>query len=461
MSAPTVESTSPQRPDTLIGVFPATSVADVASAAERSRQAQRAWWAESPVTRAAALSAAADSLATHASELTELVITEVGKPRGEASGEVQRALAILRYFAQLSLAPLGDHLPAAGPAGSVLLDTRRPRGVAGLITPWNFPLAIPLWKAAPALAAGNAVLLKPAPAATATAVRLHELLAPHLPDELFTVLPGDGITGAALVAGSDVVSFTGSTAVGRAVVADAAAAGIPVQAEMGGLNASVVLPDADVAFAARTIAAAAMGYAGQKCTATSRVVVVGHNPHFVDALAAAVAELPVGDPGDSSTVVGPVISSSACAAVTDAVTAAVSRGGRLLTGSRRLDPGWFVTPALVDGLESIDELHREEVFGPLASIQYAADTDAAVELVNSTRYGLVTGLFTGSLDDALRLVPRFDTGMVKVNGSTSGADFHASFGGEKDSGYGPAEQGRHVLDFYSRHHTVTLAPAAG
>ncbi|WP_405970511.1 aldehyde dehydrogenase family protein [Streptomyces sp. NBC_00988] len=453
-----VESRSPQRPDEVVGAFVACSAAQMETAARTARTAQAEWWASGPGARATALSAAAEALAAASGELAELVIAEVGKPRAEAVGEVDRAVAILRYNAQLSLVPLGHHLPVAGPVGSLLLDTRRPRGVAGLITPWNFPLAIPLWKAAPALAAGNAVLLKPAPAATATATRLQELLAPHLPSGLLTVLPGGTATGAALLRSSDVLSFTGSTTVGRTVAAASVAAGIPVQAEMGGLNASVVLPDADVAHAAKTIASAAMGYAGQKCTATSRVIVVGDQPGFVEALTEAVRGLVVGDPAEERTAVGPVIGAAAREAVTEAVDAARAAGGRVLTGGETRDPGWFVSPVVIDGLPPQARLNREEVFGPILSVLHAEDEDSAVQLVNATRYGLVTGLFTRDLDRALTLVPRFDTGMAKVNGATSGADYHASFGGEKDSGYGPAEQGLPALDFYSRHHTVTYLP---
>ncbi|MEU9331123.1 aldehyde dehydrogenase family protein [Streptomyces canus] len=257
---------------------------------------------------------------------------------------------------------------------------------------------------------------------------------------------------------SDVVSFTGSTTVGRVVVGDAVTAGLPVQAEMGGLNAAVVLPDADVERAAATIASSAMGYAGQKCTATSRVIVVGDDGPFSDALVAAVRELKAGDPDDEDTAVGPVISRQARDAVTEALDRALANGGQMLTGGKPGDPGWLITPAVVTGLPPDAALNQEEVFGPVLSIQRAPDPDTAVQLVNATRYGLVTGLYTGDLASALRLVPRFDSGMVKVNGPTTGADFHASFGGEKESGYGPAEQGTPVLDFYSRHLTATILP---
>ena len=265
-----VRSTNPARPSDVVAETAPVCADDVTKAAEASRAAQREWASQPPVGRSAALSAAADAVAAAADELTSLMVREVGKPLAEATGETARAVAILRYYAQQVLDPDGETYPAAG--GTLLMARRRPRGLAGLITPWNFPLAIPLWKAAPALAFGNGVLLKPAPEATGCALRLKELLAESLPGDLLEVLPGEGETGQAVVQQADVVSFTGSVPAGGSVRDAAAARGVPVQCEMGGQNASIVLPDADVESTAGVLAGAAMGYAGQKCTATSRVV---------------------------------------------------------------------------------------------------------------------------------------------------------------------------------------------
>src|SRR5581483_10985029 len=257
-----LRSTSPQRPDDLVAEVPAADAGTVGKAADLARAVQPEWAAAPPATRAAALDAAATAVAAASAALTDLVVREVGKPRTEAAGEVARAVGILRYYAQQVYDPIGAvHTPGTG--AGLAYTRRRPRGVAGLITPWNFPLAIPLWKAAPALAYGNAVLLKPAPQATACALRLHELIAPHLPDGLLAVLPGNAEAGQAVVAEADAVSFTGSAAVGSAVASAAVARGVPVQAEMGGQNPAVVLPDADPEAAARQIAAAAFGFAGQ------------------------------------------------------------------------------------------------------------------------------------------------------------------------------------------------------
>jgi acyl-CoA reductase-like NAD-dependent aldehyde dehydrogenase len=453
-------STSPQAPLDVVVQVPDSGRAEVAAAVERTRAAG-AGWARRPATeRAAALSACAESLAGAAEEVAALVVREVGKPVVEARGEVARGVAILRYFAQAALLPEGDVFPASD--GVSLLHTRRrPHGVAGLITPWNFPVAIPLWKAAPALAFGNGVVLKPAEQSPAVALRLAELFGDVLP---LTVVTGGGAAGAALVETADAVSFTGSTAVGRKVREVAAARGIPVQCEMGGQNPSVVLPDADLDAAARTIAGAAMGYAGQKCTATSRVIVVGDTgaaDDFAQRLTAAVEALPVGDPADPGTVAGPVIDEGARDAVVDAARRAAGRGATVLTGGAALDrDGFYVAPTVVTAVPDGDTLLTEEVFGPICAVVPAASPEAAIEAANAVRQGLVAALFTRDLTAALTLAPRFETGMVKVNAPTAGVDFHAPFGGDKDSSYGPREQGPAARDFYTTTVTITLTPSS-
>ncbi|HEU0041965.1 MAG TPA: aldehyde dehydrogenase family protein [Jiangellaceae bacterium] len=458
----TFRSRSPQNPSDVVVEVPAATADDVAKAAERARTAQREWARIPAAGRSAALTAAAEAFAADADNLTALMVREVGKPLGEARGEVGRAVAILRYYAQQVFDPVGEVLPPSMPGTGLLYTARRPHGVAGLVTPWNFPVAIPLWKAAPALAFGNAVLLKPAPEATACALRLGELLGASLPTDLFTVLPGDAEPGQAVIGAADVVSFTGSVAVGGLVTAAAVGRGIPVQAELGGQNASIVLPDADLIAAAAAIAGAAMGYAGQKCTATKRVIAVGDPAPLRDALVEAVAALTVGDPADEGVVAGPVIDEAAGDRVVDAAASAIAAGGRVLTGGTRADgSGWFVAPTVVEGVPADHLLAREEVFGPISVLQSVGSIDEAVALANSVRHGLVSAVFTSDLDTALSAAQQLDTGMVKINAPTSGVDFYAPFGGEKASSYGQREQGKAARDFYTSSRTVTIAPARG
>ncbi len=454
-----IRSYSPQTPTDLVVETAAATPTQVAETFYRARTAQREW-AGDAAARAQALSDAANAVAAASAELADLVVREVGKPVTEARGEVARAVAILRYYAQQVFDPIGAmHEPSAG---GLLFTRRRPRGVAGLITPWNFPLAIPLWKAAPALTFGNAVVLKPAPEATATALRLAELLATVLPPDVFNVVPGEVATGQAVVAEGDVVSFTGSTSVGRDVAAAAAAAGVPVQAEMGGQNPAVILPDADLESAARQVAAAAMGFAGQKCTATKRVVVVGDPAPFRDALVTAIEALSIGNPTDTATTVGPLINKAARDRVVNTAGSAIARGGRVLTGGTALNgAGWFASPTLVEGVPPNHRLAREEVFGPIALLQAASSLEEAIAVANGVPHGLAAGIYTRDLAVAIMASDALEAGLVKVNAPTTGVDFYLPFGGEKASSIGPREQGKSAQDFYTSTHTVTVAPSEG
>jgi alpha-ketoglutaric semialdehyde dehydrogenase len=454
----TFTSVNPHNPVDVLGEWPEADAALVGSAVGRALTAAQAW-ADTPGTaRAKALGDAAAAIERRADEITGLLVREVGKPLTEARGEVGRGVAILRYFAQAALLPDGETLPAAGP-DQLLLTRHVPVGVAALLTPWNFPLAIPLWKAAPSLAYGNATILKPSNAAPVTGLLLGEILRSVLPDDVFQVVLGGAETAGALIdhPGVAAVSFTGSSAVGLAISARAAGRGCKVQAEMGGQNPSIVLADADLDRAAATIAYAAMGYAGQKCTATSRVIVVDSvYSQFRDALVGAIESLGVLDPSDPATLVGPVIGpvprSAALAAVGDS-------GGRVLTGGDALDaPGYYLEPTLVELDSPAGPLATEEVFAPVAALIKASSADEAISIGNAVRYGLVASVFTSDLGQALRLTRRVEAGMVRVNAPTSGVDFNAPFGGAKDSSYGPREQGQAARGFYTESRTFLIVP---
>ncbi|MEU8887509.1 aldehyde dehydrogenase family protein [Streptomyces sp. NPDC048442] len=447
-----VVSRNPSDPRDVVVDVASTGVWRTVEAADHARDAYRSWYAAGAAARSAALTAAAHSVEQAAAELADLAVREVGKPLTEARAEVSRTVSIPRCYAQLPYEATGSvHEPASG--AGLLLTRRRPRGVAGLITPWNFPYALPVWKAAPALAAGNTVVLKPAPEATACALRLTELLQQALPKGVFTLVPGGAPEGNALASAVDAVSFTGSAATGNAVVRTATAHGIPVQAERGGLNAALVLPDADPARAAAHIATAIAGYAGQKCTATSRVIAVGAalGP-LRDALADALRAIPAADPAQPTTLCGPLISEQARRKVLEA-----ARDVPLLAGGKPVEgPGWYAGPTLAEQVPSGHPLLHEEIFGPLAVLLHATDLDQAVRMANAVPCGLVTSVHTGDLDATLHGLNSLDTGMIRLNAPSTGVDFPLPFDGTKSSSHGPREQGRSALDFYTSTHTYSL-----
>jgi len=464
VAAPAVQisSTNPADPADVIGTFVPGGGIDVDRAVSAAAAAAPAWAGAPGQARADALARVAARVEARAEELAQLVCREVGKPIVEARGEAARTAAILRYHAQAALDPDGEVYPP-GDGRSLLMARRRPRGVVGLITPWNFPIAIPAWKLAPALAHGNACVWKPSPLSPACAEALMGCLEPELPDGVVQVVQGGVDAGVALAghAGLGAISFTGSAGAGASVARQAADRGIAVQCEMGGQNASIVLADAELGRAAAIIARAAMGYAGQKCTATSRVIA----EHAVaadlrDALVAEVEGLRVEGPADAACEVGPLITADARAAAEAAVERGVAAGGRLLTGGSALDrDGHYLAPALVEVADAGAELAQEEVFAPVAAVLEARDAAHAVELTNGVRYGLSTSVFTRDLDRVLDLAGRLDTGLVRVNQPTSGVDLHAPFGGEKASGLGPREQGKAARDFYTSLRTILVSPA--
>jgi acyl-CoA reductase-like NAD-dependent aldehyde dehydrogenase len=305
----TIKSINPHRPSDVVVEAEPSGPDGVKSAVARAREAFGPWAAKPNLARGEALAAIAEDLERNGDRLTELIVREVGKPIAETKAEIARAIAIFRYHSQMVLVPDGDTYPSPD-AASWLVARRFPRGVCGLLTPWNFPVAIPAWKLAPAIGSGNTAVLKPAPQATATAQMLHRIASEHVPEGVFELVAGDGETGAPLVEHPDVaaVSFTGSVPVGHEVARAAAARGAHVQCEMGGQNPSIVLADADLDKAASAISFAAMGYAGQKCTATSRVIAEeGVYDRFRDKLIAAIEEMKVLDPENVSCKVGPVI----------------------------------------------------------------------------------------------------------------------------------------------------------
>lgn len=450
-----ITSSNPLDASEVLAEVTEDSGADIARKAAEARKAQPDW-AHNPAARSAALARAAADVEAHAAELAGLVVREVGKPIVEAEGEVARTAAVLRYHSQAALAATGEVLPPADGQG-MLLTRRSPRGTVGLITPFNFPLAIPAWKAAPALALGNAVLLKPSPYALACAARLVDLLSQHLPAGVLQICHGGAETGQALLCEVDALSFTGSTVAGRAVATAAANASIPAQTENGGHNSTIVLPDADVQAVARVTARDVVGYAGQKCTSTRRVLVVGDAARFGEALAVEVANLRVGNPAERDVVAGPVITDAAASSLNSTIEA--SRGvGVTVHRVAAPDGAAYVAPTVITDDEGVSTPAREELFGPVVVVQAVPDVDRAIAIANSGSARLVAAVHTRDLELALKVADQLRAGMVRVNAPTTGVDLHAPFGGEGDSGYGPREQGRAADALFCVERTVTLRP---
>jgi aldehyde dehydrogenase (NAD+) len=414
---------------------------DPAARLDRAREAQPGWAALGALGRAARLSAAADRVAADG-ELVDLIVSDVGKPVTEARAEVARAAAILRYAASLATQAVGEVFEDA--TGATVRVLRFPRGVALLITPWNFPVAIPTWKIAPALQAGNAVVLKPASQALRVARRLVEHL--DLGEVVQLVEGGGAVAQALLDAGPDAVSFTGSTATGRSIKERLAPQFVPLQLEMGGKNGVYVSEAADPALAARVALAGAMGYAGQKCTATSLLFV---HERAADAVAAQlgeqVAALPVGDPADDATVVGPLIDAGKRDEVLEQIGGAEVIAGGQARGHAHMEP------TLLRGGHWTD---ATELFAPVLSVQSVRDMDEALARLHALEYGLVAGIVSPLRDEIEAFARRAEAGIVRVNAPTAGVEPHVPFGGVKASSFGPREQGRAGLEFFSETRTI-------
>ena len=455
---------NPSNASDIVAYVPEGTPDDVRRATAAAAGAFDAWSAATGVTRAELLHRWSTAIADRQEELAQAGAREVGKPIAEARGEVGRCVAILRYYAGEAVREVGEVIPAQA-AGALQFTLREPLGVVALITPWNFPLAIPLWKAAPALAFGNTVVLKPSEMATHVATMLAETsAAAGLPAGVFNVLAGTGgAVGESLLRAPEVagVSFTGSGRVGATVARIAAERNIRYQTEMGGKNVAIVLPDADLTLAATLTAGGAMRYAGQKCTATSRVV-VAHEVEgpFLAELRRQVDHLVLGPVTVANAAIGPVISEHARDAIRRTLDA--SDAERVIEGVVPQTPefanGWFLPPIVVRGAAADSDLAQRELFGPVLAVFPADDLDHAIDLANGTTYGLSASLFTRDVRSALRYIHRIDAGMVRVNGDTTGVDPHAPFGGMKGSSSGSREQGGAAREFYTEIKTVQINP---
>jgi alpha-ketoglutaric semialdehyde dehydrogenase len=453
-----VDDLNPARYGVVVARTPVTGARVVAQAAMAARAALPDWSRLPAPARGEILFRTGEILAERADALGRELSSEEGKTLSEGVGEVRRAAAIFRYAAGRTLEPIGSVYASATP-GSRITTIRQPIGVVAVITPWNFPIAIPAWKIAPAIAHGNTVVFKPASATPLLASRLVEALVDAgLPPGVVNLVfaPGAAVTSAWIEGGAvDALSFTGSEAVGRELQALAVARGIKVQLELGGKNAVVVDTSADLDRAADLIVRGAMASAGQKCTATSRVIPVGgvRGP-LLERLVDRVTRLVPGDPLDPETTLGPVVDRQAHDRILATVDQAVRDGARV-AGTSPGDPrGSFVPATILDEVAAEMTIAHAEVFGPVLSVIGAPTLDAAIRTHNQVAYGLSGSIFTRDLEAAATFIEAARVGIVHVNGETAGAEPHVPFGGMKASSSWSREQGHAADEFYTQTKTV-------
>ena len=457
-----LSSINPSDTGDIVSRFPAGGRDEVDAAARAARAAFPAWAEASLEVRADLLDKVGAAIMARAAELGRLLSREEGKTVPEGTGEVMRAARIFKYFAGEALRRHGRTMPSTRPGIDVEVH-REAVGVIGLITPWNFPIAIPAWKAAPALAFGNTVVLKPANPTPAIASALAEIIfEAGAPPGVFNMVLGEGGVGAAIVEHDeiDAVSFTGSQFVGGKVAEGAIRRQARVQLEMGGKNPLVILDDADLERAVTCAIDGAFFGTGQRCTASSRVIVTeGIHDRFVEALAERAQALKVGDALDPATQIGPAVSETQLAQNLDYVGIATKEGGRLVTGGERLSlgtPGFYMSPAVIADTAPDMRINCEEVFGPVVSTVRVRDYEEALEIANRGQFGLSAGIITNSLKHARHYRRNVRAGMVMVNLPTAGVDYHVPFGGTRKSSYGPREQGFAAVEFYTQLKTVYI-----
>jgi aldehyde dehydrogenase (NAD+) len=459
-------STNPARPAEVIGTYESATAADVDRAVALAADAQRQWAQLPAPARADVITRAGAVLADRKAELAGLVAREAGKVLVEAAGDVQEAVDMAAFVAGQGRTAWGETVPSEL-AHKLAWTTRQPIGVVGLITPWNFPVAIPSWKIFPALLAGNGIVIKPSEHAPACCEAfVAACIEAGVPDALVQIVHGTVEPAAALAvhAGVGAISFTGSVPAGRAVASSAMEAGPKlVSLELGGKNAMIVRANADLDVVVDGAIFGAFGTAGQRCTSTSRLIV---HPAVANELVARIVDratsLRLGDPLDPTTDVGPVITAAAADRIAGMVATATDEGGEITCGGRIRDHvegcegGTFVEPTIVIGVKPDHRIATDEVFGPVLAVLEVDQLDEAIDVVNGVEYGLSAAIYTSDINEALHAVDRIDTGIVYVNAPTIGAEIPLPFGGTKRTGNGFREAGARGIEQFSQIKTVYI-----
>jgi len=462
------ENTCPADTRHVIGTAPESTANDIDAAVAAAKHAFSSWREVTAPARGDLLFAVVAKIRERAEDLAQALSWEEGKIIGESRGEVQKTLKYLEFAAGDARRMNGITSPSEIP-GTFACTLWRPRGVIGLITPWNFPVAIPMWKIAPAIVAGNTVVLKPAPETPATAHILGEILQDAgIPDGVVNIVYGDVEPAQALLHHPDVeaISFTGSTQVGRIIEKACGETHKAVQCELGGKNAIIVLDDADVELAASATAMGAFGSTGQRCTATSRAIVMDSvADDFVDAVTAKAHEVVAGHPVGEGVTMGPSVSSRQLDQVLRYME--IGKGeGKLRTGATRLEAddlahGYFPEPTVFDNVPRGSRIAVEEIFGPVLSVVRVSSFDEAIDVANEIPFGLTGSVYTRDVGRIFEAVDRIDSGMTQINNPTVGGEGHLPFGGIKATGVGPREMGPDAWKFYAEEKTVYINYGGG
>ena len=457
-SSRTAQNINPANTDDVLATFKQATRDEARSAVEAAAAAFPSWRATPAPTRGKIVARAARLLEDHKEGLAQLLTREEGKTIAESRGELQRSINVAEFCAGESRRMNGETIQSELPS-NFAYTIKQPLGVVACVTPWNFPVAIPVWKIAPALVAGNAVVFKPASLTPATAVRIVELFEEAgVPPGVLNLILGSGSDAGDEIIGHPAVkavSFTGSNGVGIRLYEQVSRRGAKVQCEMGGKNPVVILEDADMDLAVESTAQGAFGSSGQRCTATSRAVVVNEiADEFVERIAARARSMRLGDGADHNTEMGPSVDESQFKTVLSYIDIGREDGATLVCGGSRatgngLDKGYFVHPTVFDHVTPDMRIAREEIFGPVLSVLRVKNFEEAMQVANDCEYGLSSSIFSNDAARIFRFVDEIETGMTHINSPTTGGEAHIPFGGNKGTGIGDREQGSTALDFYT------------
>jgi acyl-CoA reductase-like NAD-dependent aldehyde dehydrogenase len=458
-----VRNINPSDTSDVIAEFPMATAADAQKAIDTAQAAFRDWRKTPAPERGRVLWRAANISRERVDEIARTMAREEGKILKEARGEVLKGISLIEYYAGAGYRIGGKTLPSEA-RDTFTYTIRQPLGVVGLISPWNFPWAIPVWKSAPALVAGNAVVFKPATLTPATAGLLADIYEEAgLPPGVFNVVVGSGSEVGETIVNSPVipaVSFTGSNAIGSDLYVKTASRGAKVTCEMGGKNAVIVMPDADLDKAAVAIRDGAFGSTGQRCTATSRVIALGSTRGpLLERLVDFAKKIKVGSALEEGVDMGPAVDESQWRTDFDYIGVGQTEGARLVVGGGKpqgLDGGYYVEPTIFDEVSPQMRIFREEIFGPVLSVASANTLEEAIEFANSVEYGLTTSIFTQNIDSVMRFIDEVETGMVHVNEPTIGGEAQLPFGGIKSTGVGDREMAEEGLNFFTELKTVFI-----